>query len=54
MQKELKTGLIRLRVTETEMKLINKTAAKMHRTTGARATVSRVILEAVKQYLTKD
>jgi uncharacterized protein (DUF1778 family) len=54
MKTENKNIVIRLRVTEAERAMIDKAAAKMHRTTGARQTLSRVILQAVEQYLTKD
>lgn len=54
MKTENKNLSIRLRVTPAERAMIDKAADKMHRTTGARQTISRVILQAVEQYLTKD
>ena len=54
MEKEHKKLVIQFRVTGSEKELIEKAAAKMHRTTGARPTMSRVILQAVTQYLVKD
>ncbi|MEI7982142.1 MAG: hypothetical protein WCI71_10850 [Bacteroidota bacterium] len=51
---EKKNSVIRLRVTGSERAMIDKAATKMHRTTGARATLSRVILQAVAQYLAKE
>jgi hypothetical protein len=51
MKSENKNIVIRLRVTEMERAMIDKANAKMHRTTGARPTISRVILQAVEQYL---
>ena len=53
MKKENKTGYIQVRVTDNDKKIIDKAANKMHKDTGAKATVSRVIREAVKQYLEK-
>jgi uncharacterized protein (DUF1778 family) len=53
MQKEVKTQSIRIRVTKSERAMIDTAAERMHRTTGARQTISRVILQAVKEYLTK-
>ena len=54
MEKEHKKLVIQFRVTEAERAMIDKAAAKMHRITGARQTMSRVILQAVTQYLVKD
>ena len=54
MKTENKNIVIRLRVTEVERAMIEKAAERMHKTTGAKQTISRVILQAVKQYLAKD
>jgi len=40
-------------VTGSEKALIEKAAERMHRTTGAKQTISQVILQAVKEYLEK-
>lgn len=53
MKKEIKSSTIKLRVTDTDKQTIDKAVVKMNKTTGAKPTVSRVIREALKQYLEK-
>ena len=54
MEKEHKKLVIQLRVTQVERAMIDKAAERMHKTTGARPTISRVILQAVAGYLAKE
>jgi ribosomal protein L5 len=50
-EKEPKKFIIQFRVNEAERAMIEKAAAKMHRTTGAKPTISRAILQIVKQHI---